>query len=315
MTNDADNLRTPPGTLPFGVPCTNCDYDLRGQSPTAHCPECGAAVMDSLRQNRAIFCDAKWLRDVQRGVRGLSRMWRWGLVAAGAALAVALPVAGDFDARAHRLATALAMGVLLPAAWFTYVVVVRDFPDRAIGVTWRLLSLILPPFWGVSLVVFRDDFHFQFGPPLDIWGVGAALVGIMAVCNTVLPMIERLLLRGMCEPSGRRAAREWLEFMVGMLLTLGVPLAAAIWTGPAVAGIGSLPRAAGAALAWAAYVATLDVVFPVAVSLAAWRTLRMLERVSQRHVDYDEVTKVIWADYKTSTRTDLQKPPREERNA
>lgn len=312
LIRDSVNAQSPPGTLPFGLPCIHCDYDLRGQKPTAQCPECGAAVMDSLRQNRAIFCDAKWLREVRRGVRGLSRLWRWGLLAAGAALALALPDTGDSNVRMRRLATALSMGVLLPAAWFTYLTAVRNYPDRRAGMAWRLLAMILPLVWGSALVLLHHDTHFQFGPPLDIWGIGAALVGIMAVCNVALPMIERVLLRGMYEPPGRRAARASLEFAGGLLLTIGLPLTAAVCTGPAMTGIWTLPRSVRAAVAWVAYVATVDAIFPVAVSLAARRTERLIERVRRQHVDYDEVTKVIWADYKSSSRTETESPPAED---
>ena len=46
MTGGADSANE--ASVPVGVECRTCQYDLRGQSPSGVCPECGTPVWNSL---------------------------------------------------------------------------------------------------------------------------------------------------------------------------------------------------------------------------------------------------------------------------
>lgn len=54
------------------VPCIGCGYNLRGLAGDGYCPECAAAVAHSLREDRLMFADSNWLRQVHRGAWWLS---------------------------------------------------------------------------------------------------------------------------------------------------------------------------------------------------------------------------------------------------
>lgn len=50
------------------VRCLNCGYDLRGLAREGACPECGAAVADSLRGNLLRYASAEYLKTLHTGV-------------------------------------------------------------------------------------------------------------------------------------------------------------------------------------------------------------------------------------------------------
>ncbi|MEE9296581.1 MAG: serine/threonine-protein kinase [Phycisphaerae bacterium] len=49
------------------VPCAKCDYNLRGLAAGGGCPECGEAVASSLRPDRLLFANPKWLSTIALG--------------------------------------------------------------------------------------------------------------------------------------------------------------------------------------------------------------------------------------------------------
>ena len=59
---------TQAATLVADVPCVKCDYNLRGLSADGRCPECGEAVVSSLRPDRLMFADRTWLTRIARGL-------------------------------------------------------------------------------------------------------------------------------------------------------------------------------------------------------------------------------------------------------
>ena len=65
------------------VDCRGCGYNLRGVAVEGACPECGAAVLDSLRTHALEASDPRWLNRLAIGSRLLA-------IAAGAWLAVLL---------------------------------------------------------------------------------------------------------------------------------------------------------------------------------------------------------------------------------
>lgn len=54
-------------TLIDDVPCAKCDYNLRGLTAVGRCPECGEPIDSSIRRNRLLFANPKWLATIARG--------------------------------------------------------------------------------------------------------------------------------------------------------------------------------------------------------------------------------------------------------
>ncbi|MCK4342327.1 MAG: serine/threonine protein kinase, partial [Phycisphaerae bacterium] len=54
-------------TLAFDIPCVRCQYNLRGLAAKGKCPECGEPIANSLRPERLLFADRRWLGRVLRG--------------------------------------------------------------------------------------------------------------------------------------------------------------------------------------------------------------------------------------------------------
>jgi len=58
----------PQPMLVVSVPCERCGYDLKGLLLSTDCPECQLSVERSLRSERLIFADARWMARVRRGM-------------------------------------------------------------------------------------------------------------------------------------------------------------------------------------------------------------------------------------------------------
>lgn len=54
------------------VSCMGCDYNLRGAASDASCPECGKAVIDSLKYDDLTLSDPAWLKRVASGTQRLA---------------------------------------------------------------------------------------------------------------------------------------------------------------------------------------------------------------------------------------------------
>ena len=54
-------------TLEADVPCAKCDYNLRGLLSDGRCPECGEPIASSLRPDRLLFANPKWLSTIALG--------------------------------------------------------------------------------------------------------------------------------------------------------------------------------------------------------------------------------------------------------
>ena len=50
------------------VPCRNCGFNLRGLTPEGNCPECGAAIWRSIREDKLIYCGEAYLKSLYRGL-------------------------------------------------------------------------------------------------------------------------------------------------------------------------------------------------------------------------------------------------------
>lgn len=106
------------GHLTDAVSCTECDYNLRGLSPNATCPECGHPIDESIRfwQSQSLLTAAqrRWLTQTKRGVDMLL-FWPLAMALAWVLFIVASP-------RHDDLATVL-IGALIyvyagGAVWF-----------------------------------------------------------------------------------------------------------------------------------------------------------------------------------------------------
>lgn len=53
------------GRIDADVNCVGCQYNLRGLSVVAACPECGTATKLSVSRSMPIFADRKWLRQLR----------------------------------------------------------------------------------------------------------------------------------------------------------------------------------------------------------------------------------------------------------
>lgn len=54
------------------IPCESCGYNLRGLDPGGCCPECGLPIAESLRPERLLFADYRWLQRVAQGATVLT---------------------------------------------------------------------------------------------------------------------------------------------------------------------------------------------------------------------------------------------------
>jgi hypothetical protein len=59
----------PGAVAPAGAVCRFCGYDIGGLATGGTCPECGSAVMRSLKGNLLEYADPVYLRSLQLGVR------------------------------------------------------------------------------------------------------------------------------------------------------------------------------------------------------------------------------------------------------
>lgn len=60
------------GRLDEDINCRGCNYNLRGQSLTGTCPECGTPVENSLTSNNLRFANPDWLRSLYTGASFLA---------------------------------------------------------------------------------------------------------------------------------------------------------------------------------------------------------------------------------------------------
>lgn len=75
----------PAQTVPAGLACKACGYDLTGLAPQGVCPECAHPVANSLRADLLRFHDPIWLARVEVGTRWIARgvaTITWGMIAA-----------------------------------------------------------------------------------------------------------------------------------------------------------------------------------------------------------------------------------------
>jgi hypothetical protein len=69
------------GRIDADITCRGCGYNLRGQSLSNTCPECGASVEWSTRVDRLAYHDPAWLGSLKRGML-------WFIIAIFAAIAL-----------------------------------------------------------------------------------------------------------------------------------------------------------------------------------------------------------------------------------
>jgi hypothetical protein len=97
------------GVVVADVPCIGCGYNLRSLSRDANCPECGKAVVASLRHDDLALADPAWLEQVASGTQrvGLALVAVLVLVAVGFVLPLAWPLVAVIAAIGYwRIATA-----------------------------------------------------------------------------------------------------------------------------------------------------------------------------------------------------------------
>ncbi|MGB0716413.1 MAG: hypothetical protein ACPGXK_11070, partial [Phycisphaerae bacterium] len=67
-TNVSVEINPVDALLTEDLACRHCGYNLRGLTHGARCPECSAAVAESLREDYLRFADPEWLQKVRLGV-------------------------------------------------------------------------------------------------------------------------------------------------------------------------------------------------------------------------------------------------------
>lgn len=68
-TNPPDWRGSSTATIIRDVSCRSCGYNLRGLVASGACPECAAAVQDSLSPDDLLHANSRWLRQVLVGLR------------------------------------------------------------------------------------------------------------------------------------------------------------------------------------------------------------------------------------------------------
>ncbi len=55
------------GCVDADMPCAACGYNLHALTATGHCPECGVAVFESLRQQALRYANSRWVGRLANG--------------------------------------------------------------------------------------------------------------------------------------------------------------------------------------------------------------------------------------------------------
>ncbi len=114
--SDAESQAASP--IAVDILCVHCGYNLRGLTSDGRCPECGGAIVDSMRGELLRFADIEWLTRLRLGAA--LKLWAIGL-------AILLSIGGG--------AIAIATGSP-DAVWI--ITVVTTFVSAALGLwgTW-----------------------------------------------------------------------------------------------------------------------------------------------------------------------------------
>ena len=183
------------------LPCHQCGYLLVGQDIWAQCPECGASIRESLRQNLPRFAPTHRLDTIAHASLLLTIGW------------------------AMALALGLGIALVAPASLFFIIGL------RKLSMGSRILELALSALWataGAAAVValfyfweWRNSYSFWFGYARisDGYYLAWAVLWGAGVLGSALPLLAATRLAKVCRwPKVRRAA-----WAVG-LLTMGVGL-------------------------------------------------------------------------------------------
>lgn len=231
------------------APCVKCGYNLRMQSHAARCPECAAAVADSLHAHFLRFAPATWVRSVAQGLTLISIAV--GLVAAFWALSATVSGLGNYlSGAATVLAGSLACSAPLIglAALVTTIVGCVKFSARdpqyvlrrepfltARRNIRRSLWLLLLPIAGFGVLVGFTIWVDKQSPERVIGVVGSGWFWVawtagMIVCSSgyvILPLAVMRHLRGLMRrvpaPGLARSANVlyWIVGLLAGLMTLG----------------------------------------------------------------------------------------------
>jgi hypothetical protein len=156
-------LATPGVTVPDGVTCISCGYDLRGLQRAGACPECGSPIRESTRPDVDWHIDARWAARLQlgsallfvAGLLALSFVAACYRVVVDAGLPPAPPGGYERAVLLGILSACLligAAGALTFTARSPAVYMTRDHPRSARFARYTLLLLLLAllgtVFWG-----------------------------------------------------------------------------------------------------------------------------------------------------------------------
>jgi serine/threonine protein kinase len=213
------------------LPCVQCHYNLRGMDRAGRCPECGAAVADSVFAGRLVFSDAGWLRSVMFGLALLNFtviaefVLLGGLVAyAGVSAATAVPASQSAQSTPTGMLTymiAAVIGLMVTVALVVSIVLATarepaDTRDPAID----RLSVVIRTTTGLTLaavaaVVFLPETWTYAARVLLLGSFGATLAALPAYFGRLARRIPDAKLAAACR---RRAVA------LGALVVIGVAL-------------------------------------------------------------------------------------------
>jgi hypothetical protein len=137
------------GYLTIDVRCAACGHNLRGLSPEGNCPECGWAVVKSLRGNRLCASSAHWVGTLRSGAGLMAAVypWFWLPLAWPLALVAAWKLtASDPNRREGRAWQPIALRVLLVpmgVASVLLVLALRAQQPRVLSDRWAIVVGIL----------------------------------------------------------------------------------------------------------------------------------------------------------------------------
>ncbi|MEM7625631.1 MAG: hypothetical protein AAF333_08385 [Planctomycetota bacterium] len=203
------------GRIDVDMDCPACGYNVRMQRAAEGCPECGAAIDVSVRDDtdRLAQADARWLARTRRGSR-------WLHAGAWASLVLVLP---------GLVLAAAALWLLTtrePERFETWYARGTRFSARWAGVLAAVASVVAAGFFVAQLDEWRWSFNTVVGQDwgaFDLWFSTAAASMAVALLEAWRHLFA-LAARADGPTVAQRCRRAWKRYLIAVGLIVAVAL-------------------------------------------------------------------------------------------